>query len=201
MHCFVFQDWVTLRATFQASPSIVITTITQGEEGWLDLEPYQDIVAWVDVREVTAPTTSPGSLFLDFQTAPVKDEAYFASLLNTTGGYALTTTGTPNVVRMTKDAAFTPLSKWMRWQLNPGKTSGTFNTVTQAWDVTMRIWIAANYALSPMRGVSTTAPQPQGFSTTAAQMGGRPPIGGGAGPDFLPGWVVNQQTRGGCQGV
>jgi hypothetical protein len=150
MHCFLLTDWVTLRATS------AINTITQGEEGWLDLEPYQDVVAWLDVRELTVPINM-GTLYLDFQTSPVKDEAYFSSLLNPNGGQALAVTNPTGsgvtVVRMTKDGTYTPLSKWLRWKLNPG----TGNTASQAWDVTMRIWLAVNYGVGTGSAVRTPA--------------------------------------------
>jgi hypothetical protein len=135
MHCFLFSDWATLRIGTSAPPVI---SIVQGEEEWLDVSPYQDLVAWLDVRELTTPGVT---LYMDFQTAPVKDEAYFASLLNNGGGFNLSNAGTPGVVRMTRNSAYTPLSRWLRWNLN---TNGV--TPTATGDVTFRIWLAANYA-------------------------------------------------------
>ena len=49
MFGFVMQNWVTIRgANNQAS-------IIQQEESWLTLSSFQDIVFWLDVREVTNP--------------------------------------------------------------------------------------------------------------------------------------------------
>jgi hypothetical protein len=137
MHCFLFTNWVTVRAS--SSPAIL--QVTQGEEDWIDLSAYQDLVAWVDIRELTLPVPAGGNLFLDFQTAPVLDDAYFTSLINTTGGITLAAAGSPTVVRMTKDNTLVPLSKWLRWRLNTNNV-----TPTQTWDVTMRIWLAASYS-------------------------------------------------------
>jgi hypothetical protein len=137
MHCFLLTNWVTVRAA--SSPAIL--QIVQGEEDWLDLGAYQDLVAWVDVRELTTPTAAGSNVFLDFQTSPVQDDAYFTSLINTTGGVTLAAASSPTVVRMTKDNTLVPLSKWLRWRLN---TNGV--NPTQTWDVTMRIWLAASYS-------------------------------------------------------
>lgn len=140
MHCFLFQDWVTLRG------STAVQTILQSEDGWLDLESYQSAVFWVDVRECTGPTgstTSPTGLFVDFQTSPVLDDAYFTSMVNSTGGVPLlapTIFGGPLVQRALYTQSYTPLAKYLRWFVN---TNGA--TPTATWDVTMRIWVAASY--------------------------------------------------------
>jgi hypothetical protein len=145
MHCLLLQDWLTLRIGNVST----ITAINQDETDWLEMGAYQDLVAWLDVREVTTPGTP---LYIDFQTAPVKDEAYFASLVNNAGGVTVSTANTPTVVRMTKSSAYTPLSKWLRWRLNT-------NTIgpSAIGDVTFRIWVAANYTSMRPR-VSSGAP-------------------------------------------
>ena len=142
MQCFVFQDWLTLRGSTSAAASV-----TQTESAWLDLSAYQDVVAWLDVREVTPPT-SGGTLYLDLQSGPAKDEAYFTSLVNqpgtsTTGIALAANTGSPTTQRLLHDAgAYTPLSRWMRWVVS---TNGV--NPTQQWDVTFRILLAVSYAL------------------------------------------------------
>jgi hypothetical protein len=142
MHCFLFQDWLTLRGSSTAAPA----SVTQSEPAWLDLSPYQNVVAWLDVREVTPPSGA-ASLYIDFQTAPAKDESYFSSLINplgaATSGIALAVASSPTVQRFLQDGgAYTPLAKWLRWKVST-------NTVTpsQTWDVTFRIWLAVSYAV------------------------------------------------------
>lgn len=160
MHCFLFSDWRTIRIGNVAA----ITQIIQDEPEWLDVSAYQDLVAWLDVRELTTPGTT---LFCDFQTAPVKDEAYFASLVNNGGGVNLTSvaSATPTVVRMTRNSAYTPLSRWLRWRLN---TNGVAPSATG--DVTFRIWLAANYFV---RGRTNTIQAPQPRRNTATSAAGR----------------------------
>jgi hypothetical protein len=68
MHAFMLQDWITIRGS--------VTTITQGEDGWLDLTAYQDLVFWVDCREVTGTTPA-----ISFQTSPTKDESLFTTVI------------------------------------------------------------------------------------------------------------------------
>ena len=139
MHCFPFQDWLTLRGTATGA----IASITQTESSWLDVSPYQNVVAWLDVREVTSP--SGGSLYIDFQTGPAKDENYFLSLVNqqgqSTSGVAMTSASSPTVQRFLQDGAYTPLSRWLRWKVS------TNVSTTTAWDVTFRIWLAVSHAV------------------------------------------------------
>jgi hypothetical protein len=144
MHCFLLQDWVTLSiaASGMGPPPF---TLTQGEADWRDLEGYQDVIAWVDLRQVTI--SNPNNLVLDFQTAATKDEQLFVSLVVNqllTGGSGISLTSSsasfsPLVVRMTKDTSAAPLFKWLRWRL-----TGSANA---AGTVTMRIWVAANYPI------------------------------------------------------
>jgi hypothetical protein len=141
VHCFLFQDWLTLRGAGASAAG----SITQSEPAWLDLSPYQDVVAWLQVPEVTAPTGT-ASLYIDFQTGPAKDESYFMSLLNALGnatsGLALAASSSPTVLRFMHDGAYTPLSKWLRWKVSTNNVAPT-----QTWDVTFRIWLAVSYAV------------------------------------------------------
>jgi hypothetical protein len=143
MHCFLFQNWITLRAQNASTSSPA--SVTQSEPGWLDLTPYQDVVAWLQVSEVVGPASAT-SLYIDFQTAPAKDESYFCSLVNqlgqATSGIALSAASSPTVQRFMHDGAYTPLSKWLRWKVS---TNGV--NAAQTWEVTFRIWLAASYAV------------------------------------------------------
>jgi hypothetical protein len=141
MHCFLYQDWLTLRA----QGATLAGSVTQSEPDWLDLSPFQDVVAWLQVAEVAGPTGTT-SLYIDFQTAPAKDESYFSSLVNQMGnaasGIALAAAASPTVQRFMHDGAYTPLSKWLRWKIS---TNGV--APTQTWEVTFRIWLAVSYAV------------------------------------------------------
>ena len=65
MHGILLQDWITLRGS-------TADAVTQGEDGYLDMTPYQDVVTWLDVREVTPPAA--GSLFnVHLHQRPLKD--------------------------------------------------------------------------------------------------------------------------------
>jgi hypothetical protein len=123
MHTFILQDWTTIRG----GPSGTVT-ITQHEPEWLDLGPYQDVAAWVDVKEATTGSNQPT---LTLQTAPTKDESFFLAL---TSGLPLVAGTAPTVVSAFMTVATTPLARYLRWQL-----SGT-----AVWDATFRIVIAAN---------------------------------------------------------
>lgn len=119
MHAFILQDWITIRGA--------VATVTQGEDSWLDLTAYQDLVFWVDCREVTGTTPT-----ITFQTAPTKDELLFTAMATAT---TFTTVGNPNVVKATLSSAVVPVARYVRWQIvGP---SGV-------WDSTFRVLIAAN---------------------------------------------------------
>jgi len=117
MYGLMLCDWTTVRGS--------VTPVTQAESGWLDLQPYQDCVFWVDCREVT------GSVTLSLQTAPTKDDAFFQSMV---AGITLAASAQPTATAALLNTALVPLARWVRWQLSG---SGT-------WDATLRIWVSAN---------------------------------------------------------
>lgn len=123
MHTFILQDWTTVRGSNN--------TVIQSEADWIDLTPYQDVVIWIDVREVT------GTVALQLQTSPTKDEVFFLAAPGGTGIYQLSpvtaTTQAPQKVLMS--AATVPLARYLRWQLSSASTP---------YDVTFRIMISAN---------------------------------------------------------
>lgn len=161
MYCFLWQDWITVASNSASG----FTAITQTETEWLDLTPYQDIVLWYQIGQVTV-STNP--LSLDVQTSPVRDEAYFLSMI---GGSAIVfNSGSGPLVatqKLTKDVAATPLSRWLRWQVFANIASGSFQ-------ITMRLWIAANFK---MGGAGAPLPRTGAPSTGPGGMpanGGRP---------------------------
>jgi len=121
MHTFVLQDWTTIRG------ATTTTVITQGESTWLDLTAYQDVVFWVDTRELT------GTVTMSLQTSPTKDDVYFQPLMT---AFALSlSTSSPTVKPALMASASTPLARYVRWQLT-GPAA--------VWDATFRIIAAAN---------------------------------------------------------
>jgi hypothetical protein len=119
MHAFILQDWTTIRGS--------VTTVTQGEDGWLDLTAYQDLVFWVDVREATGATPQ-----ISFQTSPTKDESLFTNIVAAAN---LVASASPAVTKGLLASATVPIARYLRWQIiGP---SGT-------WDSTFRVLVAAN---------------------------------------------------------
>ena len=124
MESFVLEDWITIRGASGV-------TVTQGESSWLDLSPYEDVVFWVMISEVT------GTVTLLFQTSPTADEAFFAAqTMGMTGsGVALSASSSPVVTPAFAWSSPFPLARYVRWQIPP--VSGTY-------DVTMRIMVSAS---------------------------------------------------------
>lgn len=121
MHTFILQDWTTIRGS--------VTTVTQGEAGWLDLTPFQDLVFWIDCREES---TSPT---LTVQTSPTKDETLFTPMFS---AITLSSNTTPVIKPALMSAGTStnpPVARYIRWQLASGTTT---------WDATFRILVAAN---------------------------------------------------------
>lgn len=120
MHALQLCDWTTIRGSNN--------TVTQGEDQWLDLAPFQECVFWIDVRELS-PT---GNISLNIQTSPCKDEVYFKNMFPT-----ITAVAQPSPVanKALLDSAPVPLARWVRWQLS---------STAAPWDITMRIWVSAN---------------------------------------------------------
>jgi len=115
-------NWTTIRGTTTTAP------ITQGEDQYLDVSPFTDLVLWVDCREAS------GGATLSIQTSPTKDDLYFKNILAT---ITLPTNGTngPVVYSALASSALVPAAAWRRWQLS-GSSS--------PFDATFRIWLAAN---------------------------------------------------------
>ena len=130
MHNYILQDWITIRGTSSS------TVITQGESGYLDLAPYQDVTFWIDCRE-----SSGGTVTMNFQTSPTKEDFLFqAANLSTTPSSPITmstTTSSSNPYRVVLASnPNVPLARYVRWQLTgPSSTP---------WDVTFRVLVQAN---------------------------------------------------------
>jgi hypothetical protein len=125
MRAFVLQDWVTIRG------ATTISTVVQNESQYLSLDAYQDVVFWLQVSEVT------GSVTLNYETAPIKDETLFTPMA-ALGGVAVAMTPpkvTPILMSQFGSGSPPPLSRWVRWHLVGPAAS---------WDISFRILVAAN---------------------------------------------------------
>lgn len=153
MYALLLQDWVTLQGT------AAVTSLTQSELSWLDMSAFLDLVTWLEVTEIT----TPGTFYCAVQTSPTKDEALFTAMND-----VVTVAATPMAVGVQvgvylRDTALCPLSHWLRWQiLNPGGL---------VWNMTFRIWVAAN--------------QPGGYARPDAGLGETAAASGG--PAWTPG--------------
>lgn len=128
MHSYILQDWLTIKGVSTAS-------VVQPSTDWLDLANYQDVVAWIDVRESSG--TPLPTLYLE--TAPTKDDALFVSMNGTVlapTGYSMTASAGPIVAQLFMMSAPTPLARYLRWRIAP--------TASTNWDTMFRILIAAN---------------------------------------------------------
>jgi hypothetical protein len=135
MYTFVSQDLVTMRG-----PSSAV--ITQGNSAWLDLAEFQDVVAWLEVLELT----TAQYVNISYQTAPTADDSLFVPisgpLMTMPFNIATVVTITPLLKELLgvpplSSPLGAPLARWFRWQLIGGPTAGT-------WDVTFRLFVSAN---------------------------------------------------------
>lgn len=129
MYGFVLQDWVSLKV----SPATA-TPLIQNESDWLALSSFQDIAFWIDVRTVTVST---GTLTLELQTAPTKDDILFTTITGCSiAALAAASPVNPPLKCLLASNPAVPLSTWVRWSIRP--------TVSATWDTTFRILASVN---------------------------------------------------------
>ena len=137
MYGFLLQDWITIRG----ANSPLVSTITQTESNWVSLQPYQDIIFWLEVREITL--SSATSISVNYETAPTKDESLFTAMV--TGPAVTAAANVPTITKVLLSQNPTcPLARWVRWRLS------VTGTPVAAWDMTFRITAAANAVSSLM---------------------------------------------------
>ncbi len=133
MYGFLLQDWITIRGTGTSGLVVV-----QSEANWVSLQPYQDIVFWLEVRECTLVPTGGTSVILDYETAPMKDENLFRPMVTGSTLTAASASTTPTITKvLLQQNPTVPLARWVRWKLTANGTAG-------AWDLTFRLSAAAN---------------------------------------------------------
>jgi len=119
MNGLLVQDWVTIRVGGSNN-----STATQGADSWIDLQDAEDLVLFLDVREVT------GSPHMGYQTSPTKQETSFVNMLP-----AFNIATGVRIDRVFANIAPIPVARFMRWQISNANGA----------DVTFRLW-AATYA-------------------------------------------------------
>lgn len=127
MYGFVLQDWISIKNSVAST-----TPIIQNESDWIGFSAFQDIAFWIDIRAVTVST---GSLTLDLQTSPTKDEVLFKAM-NSVTTLAVATPVIPIPKTLLAANPAVPLATWVRWAITP--------TASATWDVTFRIIASAN---------------------------------------------------------
>lgn len=144
MYGHVLQDWITVRGSIPASGS---PDIIQGESAWMGFSSFQDIVIWLDIREITFPAGGAASLTFNFETSPSKDNNMFQVMAASSALTALATPGvyTPLPKVLLNQNPSVPLATWVRWRLTPGGAS------TNTWDATFRVLVAANRVVRPQQ--------------------------------------------------
>ena len=142
MYGYVLQDWSTIRGG-------TIADIIQGESTWMGFSSFQDIVFWLDVREITFPSGT-SSLTWYYETSPSKDNNLFTPMdsVQITQTIGLTPgLQTPLKKIILANNPTVPLATWARWRLSPAGTAST-------WDATFRILCAANRVVRESRMLS-----------------------------------------------
>jgi hypothetical protein len=122
----VLQDWTTQRA--DNSEGVNIYSIIQGEIGYLDLAEYDDVVLYLDVREVSV----AGHISIAYETAVSCDDASFVAMVPS---LLMSVASTPVVTSVLAAYAAVPLARYLRWHLTV--------TTSAPWDVCFRITYAA----------------------------------------------------------
>jgi len=140
---------VLLQKLTKISGSLANQTVTQGEEGWLDVSQYQDAIFWIEAPMVSLPGAV--TMGLSVETSPLKEDAYFLPLF--VPFQPTPSRGVTNVVLATKAGAtmyYPPISNWLRWKIVTG------GSVTGMWSVTLRIWVALNAVGSKGRALQAS---------------------------------------------
>lgn len=136
MHGFVLQPWLTVKGT------TTLTTLTQSEAGYLDLAPFEDYVAWIEVDELTATGVTTPTLWLE--TAPLKEEALFAptGASQTSVTLAIGVTTVKNILNA-QVATQIPLARFLRWRIEMTGASAI-------WSATFQVHVAAHSLCLPV---------------------------------------------------
>jgi hypothetical protein len=111
-------------------------TTTQGENDWLDLEPYQHVVAWLHVVGLT---TGGGTVQIAYQTSVRRDDDLFVNMSGPNVAMPFTPAMGVTVTTLYKNLLRVPIARWFRWQLTATGTSST-------WDIEFLLHVSASGA-------------------------------------------------------
>jgi hypothetical protein len=119
----LLQDWITVRGNTTG------TIVRQQEDDYVDLAPFQDFVAYIEVSDTS------GTPLMQFETSPTKDDNLF---VNMDAAAFTPTVGvmTPRIYRYS--SANVPLARFVRWKV-PSASPGA-----GVWSLTFRIWLSPN---------------------------------------------------------
>lgn len=119
MDAQLLTDWITI-AGAGSSP------VTQPSTQWLDVPEHEDIVFFLEVKEVA------GTVTLAYETSATRDDGSFVALV---APFALAVTTVPRTDAALLAYAEAPLARFVRWRLTGAGTPG--------WDAVFRVWVAA----------------------------------------------------------
>jgi hypothetical protein len=139
MRAFVMQDWVTIRGA-QA-----VTSVIMNESNYAQLDAFQDVIFWLQVAEFTL---SSGTVTMNYETAPLKDESLFTAMA--TAGISAVAMTPPTITKvLLSQNPSVPLSRWVRWRLSASGVGAG------GWDVTFRVMLVANqiFAFHPQQSL------------------------------------------------
>jgi hypothetical protein len=169
------QPWITVRG------ASAVTSLTQDEKGWLDVAGFADAVFTIDVASVTS---GGGTISLNIESAPTKDDALFLPVVP---AISMKSSATPVSAKTVQTPTMPQLSKWLRWRVS---ASGA----TSTWDATFRIlgkhsrqsffvptllagcvlWLRGDLGISPAGGPVSTWSDQSGLGHNASGANHKP---------------------------
>ncbi len=120
-------NWVTVRG------ASTVRSVIQDSDEWIDAGSFADMTFYVDVSEITPPTS--GLLLLYLETSATMDDTGF---LAACGPIPLSATISTPIIVKSASGGVVPLARFVRWRV--------YSTTASAWDVTMRIRGVGNRA-------------------------------------------------------
>lgn len=114
----LLQDWVTIDG------NVGVASVTQGADTWLDIADHEDLVFYLDVKQLT------NGPVMNYETAPIREDRSFLPIV-TPFTVATGVRADPALFAY----ALTPPARHVRWRITSSNTGLTFG-------VTFRIWLA-----------------------------------------------------------
>ncbi len=119
MESLLLQDWITIRG------NVGVASVTQGADSWLDITDHEDLIFYLEVKELT------NAPLMNYQTSPTRQDSTFLPVI-TPFTVATGVRADPALFAY----ALTPAARQVRWKLTSSNTALN-------WDVTFRILLAA----------------------------------------------------------